>query len=111
MRPIRVGGSFRDPAGHVFIDNGILYRQIEAAGHAGYDQLMRSGLYDALVRDGLLLQHEEVERAQGALLIRPERIPLISYPYEWCFSQLRDAALLTLRIQRAAMRFGMTLKD
>ena len=36
---------------------------------------------------------------------------LISYPYEWCFSQLKDAALLTLRLQRAAMERGMSLKD
>jgi ribosomal protein L11 methylase PrmA len=38
-------------------------------------------------------------------------VPFISYPYEWCFSQLKDAALQTLRLQRTAMRFGMSLKD
>jgi hypothetical protein len=41
----------------------------------------------------------------------PERIPFVSYPYEWCFSELRDAALATLEIQRAALRHGMILKD
>ena len=41
----------------------------------------------------------------------PERVPFISYPYEWCFSQLKDAALLTLRLQKIALKHGMSLKD
>jgi ribosomal protein L11 methylase PrmA len=44
-------------------------------------------------------------------VIRPERVAFISYPYEWCFSQLKDAALLTLRLQKAALAHGMSLKD
>ncbi|MBM3820387.1 MAG: class I SAM-dependent methyltransferase [Acidimicrobiia bacterium] len=111
MRPTRVPGSFRDPAGHLFVADGTLYRRIEPAGREGFDRLMDSGAYDALVRDGLLLPHEDAGEDQGARIIEPEPIQFISYPYEWCFSQLRDAALLTLRAQRTAMRFGMSLKD
>ena len=111
MRGTRLPGSFRDPAGHVFVADGTLYRQIEPAGREGYDRLMQSGLYAALVADGLLLPHEDLGIRDSGSVIRPERIPTISYPYEWCFSQLRDAALLTLRVQRMAMRFGMSLKD
>ena len=44
-------------------------------------------------------------------VIKPERVGFISYPYEWSFSQLKDAALLTLSLQKTTMRFGMTLKD
>jgi hypothetical protein len=44
-------------------------------------------------------------------IIKPEPIQFISYPYEWCFSQLRDAALTTLKIQKKALDFGMSLKD
>ena len=44
-------------------------------------------------------------------VIRPDRIHLISYPYEWSFSQYQDAALLTLEIQRLALGRGMSLKD
>lgn len=75
---------------------------------------MQSGLYDALVRDHLLVAHEDLGAPLGqpqATLIRPERVPMVSYPYEWCFSQLRDAALTTLRVARTALKFGMTLKD
>src|SRR5690606_1323025 len=44
-------------------------------------------------------------------VIQPHVVPFISYPYEWCFSQLKDAALLTLRIQKIALKHGMSLKD
>jgi len=44
-------------------------------------------------------------------IIRPELIPFTSYPYEWAFSQLKDAALLTLDIQLTALKHGMSLKD
>ena len=47
----------------------------------------------------------------AAAVIRPRELSTISYPYEWCFSQLRDAALLTLELQRRALAAGMRLKD
>jgi hypothetical protein len=77
---------------------------------------MRSGLYKALTDDGLLISHEQVEERalpQGGreIVIQPERIPFISYPYEWCFEQYKDAALVTLEAQRRALQFGMSLKD
>ena len=114
VKPARLPGSFRDPAGHVFVSDGTLYRQIEPAGREAYDRLMQSGLYAALVADGLLVPHDDLGAPLGeprATLIRPERVPMVSYPYEWCFSQLRDAALTTLRAARMALEFGMTLKD
>ena len=63
---------------------------------------MQSGLYDALVGDGLLVPHEDLgpqpDQPGAWTVIRPERVPMVSYPYEWCFSQLRDAALLDAAI-------------
>ncbi len=104
--------SFRDPSGFVFTKDGVLYRQVNEQYARSYDLLMRSGLYDELVRKEYLVPHEEVPATHGAYkLLKPERIPFISYPYEWCFSELRDAALLTLKVQKLALKFGMTLKD
>jgi len=111
----RVGGSFRDPAAFVFTRNGVLFRQINASGREMYDALMRSGLYDDLTAASDLVRHEEVDPALGGgeayRILKPERVAVISYPFEWCFSQLKDAALLTLRLQRAAMKRGMSLRD
>lgn len=107
--------SFRDPAGFVFSRGDTLYRQVNAAGARDYDQLMASGLHAALVERGWLVAHEEAPvapcRAGAHKVLQPERIAFISYPYEWCFSQLQDAALLTLDAQLLALDHGMSLKD
>jgi ribosomal protein L11 methylase PrmA len=64
----------------------------------------------------MLVPHEEVQGRAGLTseayrILKPELIPFISYPYEWSFSQLKDAALLTLEIQLQALERGMSLKD
>lgn len=108
-------GSFRDPSGFLFYEAGTMYRTINISYKENYDFLMNSCLYKALVSDNLLISHEEIDVKPGAgsayKIIKPELVPFISYPYEWRFSQLKDAALLTLRIQKRALEFGMSLKD
>jgi len=111
-----LGASFRDPSGFVFRRDGVVHRQINERYADDYEALMASGLYEKLVDKSLLLSHEEVdiapEQAQDHFkTIRPEQLDFVSYPYEWCFSQLKDAALATLRIQRVALGCDMSLKD
>jgi hypothetical protein len=108
--------SFRDPSGFLFQRDGVIYRQINLVYKDDYDHLMDSGLYQALVDDNLLIPHGEVDieppvSKLAYKVIKPEQIPFISYPYEWCFSQLKDAALTTLKIQRKALDFDMSLRD
>jgi hypothetical protein len=110
--------SFRDPAGIIFFDQATAYRRVNEEGRAQYDALMSSGLYEQLTAAGWLVAHEEVapeqfgEVAAGAYkVLRPEQIDFISYPYEWSFSQLKDAALLTLKIQEAALERGLIMRD
>ena len=110
-----ISSSFRDPSGFVFCRDGIIYRQVNTVYKEQYDNL-NGGLYEALVNAGLLVSHEEVtiesiEPDRAYKIIKPEKIPFISYPYEWCFSQLKDAALATLTIHKKAIEFGMALKD
>lgn len=112
----RIGSSFRDPSGFLFTRDGVLLRQVQERYRRHYEHLKKSGLYDTLVKGGLLVPHEERPLSEAAtegaaFVLRPERIPFISLPYEWSFSQRRAAALLTLRIQQLALQHGMTLKD
>lgn len=108
--------SFRDPSGFVFEANGNLYRQINQTYQPDYDHLLSSGLYEKLVGEQLLIAHTEVDepvpRPETAYkVVQVEPIRYISYPYEWCFSQYQDAALLTLRVQKEALAHDMILKD
>lgn len=88
--------SFRDPSGCVFTRDGVLYRQINPSYFPQYHALMDSGLYQELRKFDAIVAHEETETEADAITIRPERVPFISYPYEWSFGELRDAAMLPL---------------
>jgi len=110
--------SFRDPSGFLFLRDGVLYRQVNTSYKENYLQLMSSGLYEKLAQESLLVPHEEADipfcrdrEKDGHKVLRPEKIPFISYPYEWSFSQLKDAALTTLKIQKLAFEKGLILKD
>jgi hypothetical protein len=108
--------SFRDPCGFLFHKNGSIYRQINKIYKDDYQHLMKSGLYNRLVESHLLIPHKEVSikgpiPGKAYKVIEPDRIPFISYPYEWCYSQLKDAALTTFKIEKIAMEYEMTLKD
>lgn len=108
--------SFRDPAGFMFERDGVLYRQVNDFGKESYEQLMASGLYDALVKRHWLIPHREADvaaaRPEGSFkIIEPQRVAFVAYPYEWSFSQYQQAALLTLDVQLAAIEHGMILKD
>jgi len=72
---------------------------------------MKSGLYNVLVKKKLLIPHIKIKDTKKFSLIRPDFISFISYPYEWSFSMLKDAALATLQIQKTAMKYKMVLKD
>ncbi len=110
----KLGSSFRDPNGFIFNKDGEIYRQINHSYKNNYDLLMHSGLYESLIKSGHLISHSEsnLPLETGVYkIIKPNLVPFISYPFEWCFSQLKAAALLTLQIQKKALDFGMSLKD
>jgi hypothetical protein len=121
MAPTTEPASFRDPAGFIFYREDKVYRAVNFSYKDDYTSLIQSGLYQALVDKGWLIPHEEVsEDSLGGnpfpgqpvfKFLHVATIPFISYPYEWCFSQLKEAALLTLNIQLLALEHGMTLKD
>jgi SAM-dependent methyltransferase len=112
-------GSFRDPDSRVFVSGDAVLRAVSEAGLADWRRLRDSGLYAELAADGRLVATEEVPLAAlpqeldgawaGAL--RHERVPFVSYPYEWPFGMLKDAALLQLELLDAALARDLILKD
>ena len=112
-----VPSSFRDPHGFLFIKDHTVFRQINSSYAPHYDHLISSGLFKNLTDNHYLIPHKEVDNSLAPSkktaykVIEPQQISLISYPYEWSFGMLKDAALLTLRIQEIALSYGMSLKD
>jgi hypothetical protein len=111
-----LGSSYRDPSGFVYTRDGTLYRQVNRVFQDRFQAFLDSGLYAELEERRLLVPHREVALAlaaspDAATVIQPEQVEFISYPYEWSFGQLRDAALLTLELQERALARGFTLRD
>ena len=107
--------SFRDPSGFVFFHHHKYYRHIRSFYASDYQCLMK-GPYQHLVDQGMLIPHQEIgENLTGDsdffLTLLPEQIDFISYPYEWCFDQLKDTALLCLEIMKTSINHGLILKD
>ena len=110
-------GSFRDPESRVFYDGDEVFRALSPDGLSDFEALRESSLLDdeRVVRTELV---EDAGAARRGLLVhepagvlRHERIPFVSYPYEWTFSMLKDAALLQLDLLLAALDHDLVLKD
>ncbi len=115
-------GSFRDRDSRVVISGDAVLRAISPEGVADWELLSSSGLLAELVERGDLVGTREVDagRLNGGTELLPtgvarvlehDRIPFVSYPYEWTFSMLKDAALLQLDIATEAIDSGLMLKD
>ncbi|HWJ91449.1 MAG TPA: hypothetical protein VNR87_10080 [Flavisolibacter sp.] len=108
--------SYRDPSGFLFYKDGVLYRNVNEAFRSDFDLFLRSGLYDSLRKNEMLIPHELIGENLTGLphhytTLKPEMIPLISYSYEWSFNMLKEAALVTLDAAGEALEHGMWLKD
>ncbi len=106
-------GSFRDPASQVVIDGDKVLRLLDKRGLEGWRALAGSDFFEPAVTGGRLIGAVEVgdppPGSAGAL--EHPRLPFISYPYEWTFSMLKDAALLQLDLLKDALSSGLTIKD
>lgn len=111
-------GSFRDPSGRVLRHDNRVLRAVFEAGAAQYAAARDSGVLDAMIAEGWLLPAEALggeglgELAPGAVhWLEHPVLDFVSYPYEWCFSALKAAALHHLDFQLALLGKGFTLSD
>jgi hypothetical protein len=115
-------GSFRDRDSRVVVAPDAVYRVLSGTGADDWRALADSPLLERLRANETLVGTEEVEPAAlgGAAdvlpegteaVLRHERVPFVSYPYEWTFEMLREAALLQLDLLLACLDEGLTLKD
>lgn len=111
MTKNKESSSFRDPAGYIYYCENKIYRKINKCYLKQYTYCKNEGLYDDLIKQKYLIKHQEIEKDENTSLLEVEKVPFISYPYEWCFEQLKEAALLTIKINKIALQYGMILKD
>ncbi len=117
---VRDRGSFRDPDGFVVQRDNRIFRVVLPSATERWRQFVATGLADELQKSGLMVATQEVAPESlgselscppGSIVLEHERIPFLSYPYEWTFEMLRDAALLQLEILDRCLRCQWILKD
>lgn len=113
---IKEASSFRDPDSSLLYDNSYYYRRISLNYEKHYNHFIESGLKNRLLQEGFILPFDEIidnfyEGGVSSKVLRTDILPFVSYPYEWSFSQFKEAALLTLKINQLALEYGMILKD
>jgi len=118
MNAIADAGSFRDPAGRIFLSGGRVLRTVMPQSAAAYEGARDTGLLDRLIGGGMLVGAEEVDPAPlgeaapaPSYLLEHPRIPFLSYPYEWSFPLHKKAALHHLDVHLEALESGYTLSD
>ena len=107
----RHSSSFRDPSGYIYDDEGVIKRVIKPIYYKQYSALKDSGFFDKLFSSRALIPHKELSSSSTEIIIEPEQISFVTYPYEWSFNQYKEAALLTLRLQKYSLEKGFSLKD
>jgi hypothetical protein len=111
-------GSFRDPDSRVFLTGDGVFRALSASAWEDWTALKSTPLFHEMVERGSLVRTWEANGDGPAILeqecagvLEHERVPFVSYPYEWTFGMLRDAALLHLELVERALDAGLMLKD
>ncbi len=110
-------GSFRDPTGRVFYSDNKIYREIFPSGLEKYNFIKNTNILQELVEKQYLVNSfeskddEHLKSKKDSIIVRHKKIDYISYPYEWSFSQLQDAAIFHLDLQLFLLEKNAKLVD
>lgn len=108
----REPGSFRDRNGSVHYREGRVLRTLSPHAYANWQRLRNTAFFATHSASGSIVGTTDCgPLPEGGGLLEHARIPFISYPYEWPFGMLKDAALLHLELMRDALREDFVLKD
>jgi hypothetical protein len=105
--------SWIDPFGRLFWQDGNLYRGIRSNRSHFYRNLFEKGTIQRLAEKRLIADTwvMDLSTDEFPLIVQHEIVPIISYPSEWCASQLKAAAIHILDLEMELREFGLTLLD
>jgi len=114
-------GSYRDRSGRVFYDrNGGVFRALSSNALTAWNDLQQTRFFSQAVESGSVIRSQGLSATEAnqlgdlsgwAGVLRHDVIPFVSYPFEWSFGMLQDAAMLQLELLDAALSEDFTLKD
>ncbi|MFT5203846.1 MAG: ribosomal protein L11 methylase PrmA [Candidatus Aldehydirespiratoraceae bacterium] len=109
-------GSFRDPSSRVWREGELIRRGLDEVAAVDFDLVEQAKFFTKAIKAGQIVGTQRCEGTSPdgrswTTVLEHDRIPVITYPHEWSFTMLQDAALLTLRLVRAAIDENITTKD
>jgi len=112
----RPSNSLYDPSGFVYQNQGRVFRVILRQAEKDWQHFVKSGLFLKLqekkyLQPSEILPLQNCDYKEAVAFIEHKKIPCISYPYEWSFSMLRDAALFHLDVLYQCIQEGFITKD
>jgi len=111
--------SFRDRSARVILDGDKVLRLLDQTGYEHWKQLKQTKFLKEILGEQKLISTKDADlessqtpkNGKWVAALEHEKIPVISYPYEWSFGMLKSAALLQLELLERAMNENFTLKD
>ena len=112
-------GSFRDPAGKVFYYNDRIFRKLSLSGEERFQFVSKNNILHKSIEKKYLINTKILDSNEKLniglknedLILEHDKVPYISYPYEWSFSQLKKAAIFHLDFQLFLLDLNATLID
>jgi len=110
-------GSFRDPAGRIFFHEDLVYREIFQTGKERIKFLQDNNILKEIIENDFLIESQEVNDLnlqkvnKNSIIFKHEKLKFISYPYEWTFNELKDAAIFHLNFQLFLLEKNAKLID
>ena len=111
-------GSYRDPVGKIFYYKGRVLRGLNSKGVERFKYIKENHILEESIKKNFLISTKEAtdlpkinELSEFDLILEHKRIDYITYPYEWCFDQLKDAALHHLNFQLFLLEKNCVLID
>lgn len=121
MREVTVDpGSFRDRTARVFHYDGKILRGLSDVALREWEALSSTTFFRRFTERGAIVPTHRLDPPPLPLtssggswtaVLEHEKLPFVSYPYEWSYEMLKDAALLQLDLVLAALDEGFGLKD
>ncbi|MBC8296020.1 MAG: 50S ribosomal protein L11 methyltransferase [Pelagibacterales bacterium] len=110
--------SFRDNFGNVFNYKDKILRSVKIVASKNYEFLKDNYIFEKSINSNFLIKFQEMDKnklpkyfGQFKYVLESKTIPFISYPYEWSFDQLKDAALHHLNFQIFLLNLNTILRD
>jgi len=90
-----------------------VWRAIMPPWQKFYEELSSKEVLSFLCEKSLIARTEMVREAQGetGVFFRQERLPFLTYPFEWSYSMFHDAAVKCLDLHESLFRQGYCLLD